>query len=171
MGVSGCGKTTVGQALAHALGWPFRDADEFHPPDNVEKMKAGTPLTDDDRRPWLDRVVAEMRRVEREYGHGVFACSALKQSYRDRLATAGDVRFVHLAGDYDTIASRLAARHHKYMPATLLASQFATLEAPRDALVVDIRAGVEDQVGTIRAALLHVPQRPRSRQASKDLTQ
>lgn len=159
IGVCGCGKTTVGQALAQALGWPFRDADDFHPFANVAKMQAGTPLTDDDRWPWLDRVAAEMRRVEAAHGHGVFACSALKQSYRDRLAAAGDVRLVYLAGDYDTIAARLAARRHKYMPATLLGSQFAALEPPVDALLVDIRAGVEAQVATIRSALRGTEQR------------
>jgi gluconokinase len=153
MGVSGAGKTTTGQALASALGWPFRDADDFHPPANVDRMKAGIPLTDDDRWPWLDRVVEEMRRAEAAHGHVVVACSALKRSYRDRLATAGDVRFVYLAGDYDTIAERLAVRKHKYMPATLLGSQFATLEPPGDALVVDTRRSVDEQVADIRAAL------------------
>jgi gluconokinase len=153
MGVSGAGKTTTGQALAKALGWPFRDADDLHPPANVEKMRAGIPLTDDDRWPWLDRVVEEMRRVEETDGHVVVACSALKRTYRDRLAAAGDVRFAYLAGDYDTIAGRLAERRHKYMPATLLSSQFATLEVPADALVIDIRASVDEQVAAIRAAL------------------
>ncbi|HEY1328259.1 MAG TPA: gluconokinase [Casimicrobiaceae bacterium] len=153
MGVSGSGKTTVGEALSHALGWPFRDADDFHPAANVARMKAGTPLTDDDRWPWLDRVAEEMRRVQAEHGNGVFACSALKQSYRDRLASAGDVRFVYLAGDYDLIAGRLAARKHEYMPASLLTSQFATLEAPTDALVVDIRDSVDEQVAMIRSHL------------------
>ena len=153
MGVSGAGKTTVGEALASALGWPFRDADSLHPPANVEKMRAGIPLTDDDRGPWLDRVVSEVREVEATHGHVVLACSALKQSYRDRLATAGDVRFVYLAGDYDTIADRLAARKHRYMPPTLLGSQFATLELPTDAVVVDVRRSVDDQVAAIRARL------------------
>jgi gluconokinase len=154
MGVAGSGKTTVGTALAEALGWPFRDADDYHPPENVAKMSAGIPLRDEDRWPWLARVASEMRRVAGQEGNAVLACSALKQAYRDRLATAGDVRFVHLAGDYDTIASRLAQRHHKYMPATLLGSQFATLEPPADALEIDIRDSVEGQVAKIRAALL-----------------
>ncbi|HTI46719.1 MAG TPA: gluconokinase [Casimicrobiaceae bacterium] len=153
MGVSGAGKTTTGEALASALGWPFRDADNLHPAANVDKMRAGIPLTDDDRWPWLDRVIDEMRRVEETDGHVVFACSALKQSYRDYLARAGDVRFVYLAGDCDTIAQRLAARKHEYMPATLLASQFATLEPPTDALVIDVRRGVDEQVAAIRAGL------------------
>jgi gluconokinase len=153
MGVSGSGKTTIGHALATALGWPFRDADDVHPPANVDKMRAGIALTDDDRWPWLDRVAEEMRRVEQSDGHVIVACSALKQSYRDRLAAAGDVRFVYLAGDYDTIAARVAARKHEYMPAALLSSQFSTLEPPADALVIDIRASIDEQVAAIRAGL------------------
>lgn len=152
MGVCGCGKSTVGAALAKSLQWPFLDADDFHPAANVAKMAAGLPLTDEDRGPWLDRIADELRELLARGGHAVLACSALKQSYRDRLARAGDVRFVHLAGDYDTIASRLAARQHRYMPATLLASQFATLEPPADALEVDLREPVDAQVAAIRAA-------------------
>jgi gluconokinase len=153
MGVSGSGKTTVGDALARSLGWPFRDADDFHPPGNVAKMAAGIPLTDDDRWPWLDAMAAAMRHILAEGGNAVFACSALRQVYRDRLVAAGDVRFVYLAGDYDTIAARLAQRRHRYMPPSLLASQFATLEPPADALVIDIRDSVEAQVARIAAAL------------------
>ncbi len=102
-------------------------------------MAAGTPLVDADRWPWLDRLADEMAAVNDRGGDAVLACSALKQAYRDRLARAGDVRFVHLRGDHDTIAARLAARSHRYMPPTLLASQFATLEEPADAIVVDVR--------------------------------
>jgi gluconokinase len=153
MGVCGCGKTTVGRALAASLAWPFLDADDFHPPANVAKMASGQPLTDADRWPWLDRLAGELAAILARGGDGVLACSALKQSYRDRLARAGDVRFVHLAGDRDTIAARLAARQHRYMPPTLLDSQLATLESPRDALFVDVRASVDEQVATIRAAL------------------
>jgi len=161
MGVCGCGKTTIGQALANALGWPFFDADDFHPPANVAKMAAGTPLTDADRWPWLDRLAAEMLARNARGGNAVFACSALKQSYRDRLAawTASphDLRFVHLVGDYDTIAARLASRRHRYMPATLLASQFATLEPPVGAINVDVRMPVAEQVAAIRTALKTAP--------------
>jgi gluconokinase len=153
MGVSGSGKSTVGAALANALGWPLIDADDLHPPENVAKMAAGTPLTDEDRRPWLDRVVLESRRVQAAQGNAVLACSALKQAYRDRLAAAGDVRFVHLRGDRETIEKRLASRKHRYMPAALLGSQFATLEAPGDAIDVDIGASVDAQVQAIVAAL------------------
>ena len=152
MGVSGSGKSTVGAALAESLRWPFLDADEFHPPANVAKMSAGLPLTDEDRWPWLDRIAEELRSILARDSHAVLACSALKASYRDRLARAGDVRFVHLRGDYDTIASRLASRRHRYMPSSLLASQFATLEPPAEALDVDVGDPVDVQVATIRAA-------------------
>ena len=154
MGVSGSGKSTTGAALARDLGWPFIEGDDLHPPENVAKMAAGVPLTDDDRWPWLDRIVAELRARSRQSADIVLACSALKQSYRDRLAPAGDVRFVHLHGDRETIAARLAVRHHRYMPATLLDSQFATLELPADAIVVDIRDDVKTQVRKIIAALV-----------------
>ena len=157
MGVSGSGKTIVGQALASALGWPFIEGDDFHPPANVAKMAAGTPLDDDDRWPWYDSLAHEMAAILARGGNAVLACSALKQSYRDRLARAakkpGDVRFVHLKGDYDTIAGRLATRQHRYMPASLLGSQFATLEEPTDAIVVDARNAVADEVVGIRRQL------------------
>ena len=152
MGVCGCGKSTVGTALARSLQWPFLDADDFHPPENVVKMAHGTALTDADRWPWLDRVASELTRILERGERAVLACSALKQAYRDRIARAGDVRFVHLDGDYETIAARLATRQHRYMPATLLASQFAALEPPLDALRIDIRDSVEEQVAAILAA-------------------
>jgi gluconokinase len=153
MGVSGSGKSTTGGALARTMGWPFVEGDDLHPPANVAKMAAGIPLTDDDRWPWLDRIVDELRALSKTSPDIVVACSALKQCYRDRLAPAGDVRFVHLHGDRETIAARLATRHHRYMPATLLDSQFATLELPADAIVVDIRDDVDTQVRKIIAAL------------------
>jgi gluconokinase len=153
MGVSGSGKSTTGGALARTLGWPFVEGDDLHPPANVAKMAAGIPLTDDDRWPWLDRIVDELRALSKTSPDIVVACSALKQCYRDRLAPAGDVRFVHLHGHRETIAARLATRHHRYMPATLLDSQFATLELPADAIVVDIRDDVDTQVRKIIAAL------------------
>jgi len=153
MGVSGCGKTAVGQALAADLGWPFFDGDDFHPPANVAKMAAGAPLTDADRWPWLDRLAADMAAISARGGSAVLACSALKEAYRERLRRADGVRFVHLKGDHDTIAARIEARAHRYMPATLLASQFATLEEPADAIVIDVRDPVRAQVAKIRSAL------------------
>jgi len=157
MGVSGSGKTVVGQALAKDLGWPFFDADNFHPKENVAKMAAGTPLTDADRWPWLDRLAAEMKALEERGVSAVLACSALRQAYRDRISLAGNVRYVHLSGDHDTIAARLAARKNHYMPPTLLASQLATLEAPTDAIVIDVSDAVPVQVAKIRAALKPQP--------------
>lgn len=153
MGVSGSGKSTTGAVLAQTLGWPFVEGDDLHPPENVAKMAAGVPLTDGDRWPWLDRIVAKLRALSQQNRDVVLACSALKASYRERLARAGDVRFVHLHGDRETIAARLAVRRHRYMPATLLDSQFATLEPPADAIVVDIRDDVATQVQKIVAAL------------------
>jgi gluconokinase len=155
MGVSGCGKTVVGRALAAELGWPFLDGDDFHPETNVAKMAAGIPLADDDRWPWLDRLAREIAAVNERGGNAVLACSALKQAYRARLARAGGVVFAHLKGDYETIAARLATRLHRYMPPDLLASQFAALEEPEDAIVVDVRAAVPAQVAAICAAFKH----------------
>jgi gluconokinase len=157
MGVSGSGKTSVGRRLAEALGWQFVEGDDLHPPENVAKMAAGTPLEDSDRWPWLDRLADEIARIAAEGENAVVACSALKQAYRDRLAAKappGAVRFVHLAGTYDEIAAKLATRKHRYMPASLLASQFATLEPPADAIVVDRYEQVTDRVAAIRDALL-----------------
>ena len=151
MGVCGCGKSTIGRMLADETGWPFLDADDFHPAANVAKMRAGTALTDEDRWPWLDRLAAEMAAINARGGHAVLACSALKQAYRDRLARGGDVRFVFLKGDRATIEPRLAARAGHYMPVSLLESQLATLEEPANAMVIDIRTPVAAQVSAIRS--------------------
>jgi carbohydrate kinase (thermoresistant glucokinase family) len=153
MGVSGCGKSTVGAALARRLGWRFLDADDFHPAANVAKMRAGVPLTDEDRWPWLDRIAGELHALSAAAVDAVLACSALRQAYRDRLGPAAALRFVHLRGDAPTIERRLAARQHRYMPATLLASQFATLEPPAGAVEVDVRDSVAAQVDAVVAAL------------------
>jgi gluconokinase len=153
MGVCGSGKTTVGRALAASLQWHFLDADEFHPPANVAKMARGTPLSDDDRWPWFDRVVVELRRCNTAGTPVVVACSALKQAYRDRLAQGGDVRFAYLKGDVATIEPRLAGRTGHFMPPSLLASQLATLEEPTAAIVVDVRQPVAAQVDAIARAL------------------
>jgi len=162
MGVCGCGKSTVGRALASRLGWPFFDADDFHPQANVAKMAKGIALTDDDRGPWLDRLAAEMRAVTLKGQHAVLACSALKESYRRRIARGmespewvgnADIRVVYLKGDAKTIEPRLALRSGHYMPPSLLASQFAVLEEPQDAMVIDIRQTTEAQAAQIAAAL------------------
>jgi len=149
MGVCGSGKTTTGKALAESLGWPFFDGDDFHPEANVAKMAAGQPLTDADRWPWIERIAEAMRDVVDRGGSAVFACSALKSAYRRRMQRAGDVRVVFLNGNAETIGPRLAARTQHFMPASLLPSQFAALEVPDDALVVDIRDAVPTQVTRI----------------------
>ena len=131
MGVSGSGKSTVADALAKRLGWRYEDGDRFHPPGNVAKMSAGHPLTDEDRRPWLQAIADEIDRVCRQGERAVIACSALKRAYRDILLHGrADVRFVFLKGTQDLIAGRLAARKGHFMPPYLLASQFRTLEPP-----------------------------------------
>ncbi len=139
MGVSGCGKTTLGRLLAEQLGWDFFDADDFHPPVNVTKMARGIPLDDQDRAPWLDALRDLIQTYLEEDRSAVLACSALKQRYRDHLSQ-GDpsVRFVYLRGDYQTILTRMRARGGHYMKPEMLASQFAALEEPQDALVVDV---------------------------------
>jgi gluconokinase len=144
MGVSGCGKTAVGQRLAGRLGVPFVDADDLHPAANVEKMRAGIPLDDTDRAPWLQRLNARLREAAQAGEPIVLACSALKQRYRDTLAEGvAGLRFVHLAASREAIAARLAQRRHRYMPASLLDSQFAALEAPAGAIVVDAEGPLE----------------------------
>jgi gluconokinase len=154
MGVSGSGKTAVGEALARELGWAWFDADDYHPPANVEKMRSGQPLTDTDRWPWLDLLNGLMRAEDGKGRSAVLGCSALKQVYRDRLAQGlADVRWVHLKGSFELITSRLQQRKHRYMPASLLQSQFDTLEEPRDALTVDIADPPEALAERIRANL------------------
>ncbi len=129
MGVSGSGKSTVAAMVADRLGWDLAEGDDMHPPANVAKMQAGTPLTDEDRWPWLD-VVASWIGDHLDRGRpGVVTCSALKRSYRDVLRAPGVV-FVHVAGDGTLIADRMAARSGHFMPTSLLASQLATLEPP-----------------------------------------
>jgi carbohydrate kinase (thermoresistant glucokinase family) len=131
MGVSGSGKTAAAEALVARLHWRFQEGDKLHPPANVEKMRSGVPLTDEDRWPWLDLIAAwiDARRAAGE--SAIITCSALKRAYRDRIIGARDsVRLVYLHGDRALLAARVAARHHEYMPASLLDSQLATLEPP-----------------------------------------
>ena len=140
MGVSGCGKSTVGALVAERLGWAFEDGDAFHPPENVAKMSAGTPLTDEDRWPWLRAIAARIARARSEGRGVVIACSALKRAYRDVLRDGqADIRFLHLTGEPALIMARQAARTGHYMPASLIASQFAALEPPEtEADVIDL---------------------------------
>ena len=154
MGVSGSGKTTVGNVLAEQLGWAFVDADDFHPPANVEKLRAGIPLGDADRRPWLDslrQMIADL------CGRGVniaLACSALKHAYQEYLRAGGDcVRYVHLRGSPELIQQRLKARKGHFMDPGLLASQFETLEPPEDAVEVSIEPPPDAVAENIRRQL------------------
>lgn len=154
MGVSGTGKSLIGEALARRLGWRFHDADTYHPAANVEKMRAGRALDDDDRRPWLDRLNSLLRHSAAKGEPAVLACSALRQHYRDRLAArVPGALFVHLSGSFELISARLAQRQHQYMPASLLRSQFETLEAPSDALVIDVALPPDEIVERIAAAV------------------
>lgn len=156
MGVSGSGKSLVGALLARRLGAVFDDADDFHPPSSISKMAAGIPLNDEDRRPWHDIVrQCIIERRAKAMTH-VLACSALKEAHRDRLRegdSAADLIFVYLKGSRQMIGERLAARSGHFMPPSLLDSQFATLEEPPDAMVVDIGASPEEMVGEIIESL------------------
>ena len=157
MGVSGSGKSTIGALLAEALGWPFADADGFHPAANVAKMAAGQPLTDADRWPWLDAIATHIGASRTAEQPVVVACSALRRAYRERLrAGHGDLIFLHLAGAPEVIAARQAARQGHFMPPSLMASQFATLEDPAgeaDAVTVSVVASPHEVVGNILSSL------------------
>ena len=150
-GVTGAGKTSVGQLLARDLGWAFYDADDFHSPANVEKMRGGTPLDDGDRWPWLERLRAKIEECLSAGENAVIACSALKEAYRDYLTVNNQVKLVYLEGDFELIAARLRARPEHFMNPGLLKSQFEALEPPdHDAFVVDVSRTPADIVSTIR---------------------
>ena len=154
MGVSGCGKSVVGKALAQSLGWDFFDADDFHPPANVAKMASGIPLDDSDRAPWLNALHDLISSSLRADHPAVLACSALKEIYRQRLMDGNNgVRLVYLKGSYDLIWSRMIARAGHFMKPSMLQSQFNTLEEPADAIIVDIALSVEEIVKKILAEL------------------
>lgn len=153
MGVTGSGKTTVGTVLAQQLGWEFADADDFHPPVNVAKMKAGIPLDDADRAPWLASLRQAIEQWIAKRENVVLACSALKKNYRNELAVGREVSFVYLKGSYDLIYHRLKLRHGHFASEKILAGQFADLQEPDDALTVEIDQPVEDIVAEIRHGL------------------
>ena len=162
MGVSSSGKSTVGQSIARRLHVPFLDGDGYHPDANVEKMRAGIPLTDEDRWPWLERLALALHEAADKKGAAVGACSALRQSYREYLTNnAGEpILFVHLSGTREVIAERMARRQHEYMPTSLLNSQFATLEVPdpgsENALPVPVTDSVETITRTVLKSLDHL---------------
>jgi len=150
MGVSGCGKSSVGKALADSLGWNFYDADDFHPPENVAKMASGIPLEDSDRAPWLVSLHDMISSSLTANKPGVLACSALKERYRKQLLNGNDgVQIVYLKGSYDLIWSRMEKRTDHYMKPHMLKSQFDALEEPSNALTIDISMPVEDIVEKI----------------------
>lgn len=157
MGVSGSGKTTVAALLAGRLGWELGDADDWHSPANVRKMHGGTPLSDEDRLPWLASIAAWIDATRDTGQHAVLACSALKRAYRDVLiGDRRDVRLVYLRGDEALIQDRQAARHNHYMPASLVHSQFEALEVPgadERPLIVDVVAPAHDVADLIMEGL------------------
>ncbi|ASJ70284.1 gluconokinase [Granulosicoccus antarcticus] len=148
MGVSGCGKSSVASQLATDLKGHFKDGDELHPASNIDKMAAGTPLSDEDRQPWLEDVARYAASQAQTHGICVIACSALKQTYRQTLSTAGNVVFVFLEGSQEMIGSRMSRREGHFMPDSLLLSQFAALEDPRKEDNV-VTVSIEDDIPTI----------------------
>lgn len=156
MGVSGCGKTTAALNLHDALGWPVAEADDFHPEVNIDKMSRGVPLTDEDRRPWLESMREWMSERAAEGVRTIITCSALKRSYRDLLSGAkGRVFFIHLLAPPDELQERMAHRQGHFMPSSLLPSQFATLEPlsdDEDGVVVNSRATSKETFEAILAA-------------------
>jgi gluconokinase len=155
-GVSGTGKTTIGKLLAEALGWRFCEADDFHPRANIEKMRSGHPLTDEDRWPWLERLREQITRSLAAKENAVLACSALKRAYRERLRVSDDVKFVFLRGDYALIERQLRRRRGHFMNPALLQSQFADLEEPEpdeDVLTIDLGRSPQELVDEIKAKL------------------
>lgn len=155
-GVAGVAKTTVGKLLAGELDWEFCDADDFHPPGNVEKMRNGVPLTDEDRQPWLEKLREQIKKSLAANEDMVLACSALKKKYRDRLKASDDVKFVFLRGDPAQIAEQLRQRRGHFMNPDLLASQFADLEEPlssENAIVVELGENPGELVEEIKTSL------------------
>ena len=152
MGVAGVGKTTIGAALARELGWRFIDADDYHPPQNVAKMKAGIPLEDADRWPWL----AHLNKALKEEENAVLACSALKHAYRERLRVSDDVKFVFLRGDYALVEKQLRHRPAHFMNPELLRSQFTDLEEPgpdEKTLTIELGRTPQELVSEIKTKL------------------
>ena len=160
MGVSGSGKTTIGQLLSAELICSFIDGDDFHPPVNIKKMSSGEALTDEDRWPWLEILTDKIQEYIQQKQSMVLACSALKKSYREILCVERElVQFIYLKGNYATIVRRMQSRENHFMAKSLLQSQFATLEEPEDAIVVDISPSPSEILKSIRG-LLHLKASP-----------
>ena len=160
MGVSGSGKTTIGQLLSAELICSFIDGDDFHPPVNIKKMSSGEALTDEDRWPWLEILTDKIQEYIQQKQSMVLACSALKKSYREILCVERElVQFIYLKGNYATIVRRMQSRENHFMTKSLLQSQFATLEEPEDAIVVDISPSPSEILKSIRG-LLHLKASP-----------
>lgn len=158
MGVAGSGKTTIGSQLAEQLGWPFYEGDDFHPPENVAKMKSGVPLTDADREPWLQALADLIRNLIANNNSAVLTCSALKSEYRRLLKSAAgarteQVRFVYLRISPSVAEQRLRQRKQHFMPAGLAQSQFQTLEEPDDAVAVDATLNADEAIAQIKQSL------------------
>jgi carbohydrate kinase (thermoresistant glucokinase family) len=154
MGVAGSGKTTIGRKLASLLGWSFRDADDFHPPENVAKMSSGVPLTDEDRAPWLAAIRTHIDRALARGESAVVTCSALKEKYRAAaIPDPSRVKLVHLTGDFDLILERMNARKDHFMKPEMLQSQFAALEPPAQALTIDVAKTPDQIVAELRQKL------------------
>ena len=153
MGVTGSGKTTVGRLLAEELDWQFYDADDFHTPANIEKMKRGVPLNDEDRRPWLETLRDLITGCLKQNINAIVACSALKESYREYLLTDDRVRLIYLKGDYRQIQKRLSNRHGHFMNPALLLSQFDALEEPEQSAHINISESPAEIVKTIKSRL------------------
>ena len=153
MGVTGSGKTTIGRLLSKELGWKYYDADDFHPPANVEKMRSGIPLNDDDRKPWLETLRDLISQCLERGENAVLACSALKESYREFLVLNERVRLIYLKGNRALIKERLDARRGHYMNPALLDSQFETLEEPKLGYILDISLSPDEIVKNIRSYL------------------
>ena len=153
MGVTGAGKTTVGRLLAEELGWEFEEGDDFHSPANIEKMRRGIPLNEEDRRPWLERLRGEIAKHDAAGRNLVLTCSALRKSYRTMLTVGTAVRFVYLKGDAERIAERIKMRRGHFADEKILPAQFADLEEPDDAVVADVAATPQEIVSQVRKQL------------------
>ena len=155
-GVSGAGKTTIGQLLADELGWKFYEGDDYHPQANIDKMHAGVPLTDEDRQPWLESLRGLIERCLAAKENAVLTCSALKKSYRSYLRVNEEVKFVYLRGSFELVANQLRQRHGHFMNSELLQSQFATLEEPDPAegvITIELGRSPRELVAEIKKKL------------------